>query len=70
VIGQCAEIICDRIDNEFYGSYNERKWDRHGIRILGDRGIIDAGMQEGDVPTKIRLGEQEPETEEPEEKAI
>ena len=71
VVGQCAEIICDRIDNNFYGPHDvPLKWDRHGIKIVGDREIIDAGMQEGDVPTKIRLGEQEPENEEPKEKSI
>ena len=33
--------------------------------------MIDAGMQEGDVPTKIRIGEQEPDiVEEPNPKAI
>jgi hypothetical protein len=52
LIQQCAEFICNKIDDEFYGPYDvPRNWDRHGIKILGDRRIIDAGMQAGDVPT-------------------
>lgn len=44
------------IDNGVYGPYDQpRNWDSYGIKLVGDREKIDAGLPLGQERTKMGI---------------
>jgi len=42
VVREAIEIICQNINSSGFYPWDEKKqWDRYGIRVMGDRDIID-----------------------------
>lgn len=79
VVQSAIQEICKKMSSGFYGTFNVKQWEKHGIRTMGDQskidlsGIIDYDHQQTlpEPPTIAEakmpiIGEEEPEQEEDE----
>jgi hypothetical protein len=41
VVQSAIQEICKKMSSGYYGTFNVRQWEKHGIRIIGDQTKID-----------------------------
>jgi hypothetical protein len=41
VVQSAIQEICKKLSSGFYGTFNVKQWEKHGIRTLGDQSKID-----------------------------
>ena len=41
VVQSAIQEICKKMSSGFYGTFNVKQWEKHGIRTMGDKSKID-----------------------------